>query len=165
MCLTSDGGVVISLTQLDYKTVIAKFSASGTLAFYKIYTHAGNSISGGGPICQSRDGTRYLMVLPNDYDTAPFHDPTVYDGATLLVFDLSGNLIGQRRFQPNLNSGEIPAAVIATADGGFATLGRLNNAGPIAKLSSDLSTVVFRDLITVDGNVAPADATDHAKSV
>ena len=58
MCLTSDGGVVISLTQLDYKTAIAKFSASGTLAFYKIYNNPSNGISDGGPICQSRDGTR-----------------------------------------------------------------------------------------------------------
>lgn len=171
MTLTNDGGILVTFTQLNYgddsgggqryDVAIAKFSASGALSFYKVYVRGGGHEYAvvPGQICQSKDGSRYILALPNDYDYSS-DGFSYHQGLTFLVFDLNGNLLAEKRYVPGDGPGEIPFAIIPTSDGGFATLSRYfggyasyADVGIVTKFSSDLSTQLFREEIT--GATAP----------
>ena len=144
--LTSDGGVLVTLGQsrpnIGYSIpVLAKFNANGTLAFTKAFD---NSIQylGSTPVCQSKDGSRYVMAFEYDTDGST---PGMRYGLLLLVADTAGNIVAQRAYDHADNSGEHPVAIIATNDGGFATLSKLTDDTGflVRKLNSDLFSEIF----------------------
>jgi hypothetical protein len=152
--LTSDGGVIVTCAQsrpgFAYTIpVLAKFNADGSLAFTKAYDN-GIQYLGSTPVCQSKDGTRYVMAFEYDTDGST---PGMRYGLLLLVTDLSGNIVAQRAYDHADNSGEHPIAIVATNDGNFATLSKLNDDGGflLRKLNGDLSTEIFEKRVTRNG--------------
>ena len=145
--LTSDGGVLVTLSHSrpNYAytmPALAKFDANGTLVFEKAFD---NSIQylGSTPVCQSKDGTRYVMAFL--YATGGSAEGDRY-GLLLLVTDAAGNIVAQRGYDHSDGPGEQPAAIIATNDGGFAVLSKItdDHGFIVRKLSSDLSTELFK---------------------
>ena len=148
--LTNDGGVIVTCAQsrpnYGYTIpVLAKFNADGTLAFTKAYD---NSIQylGSTPVCQSKDGSRYVMAFEYDTDGST---PGMRYGLLLLITDTSGNIVAQHAYDHADNSGEHPIALIATNDGNFAELSKLTDDGGflLRKLNSDLSSEIFEKYI------------------
>jgi hypothetical protein len=152
MSLTNDGGVVITLSQsrpnVAYSIpVLAKFNANGALALYKAYDNQVQYL-GTTPVCQSKDGSRYVMAFIYAYDGS---DPGSRYGLYLLVTDAGGDIIAQRGYNHSDSGGEQPIALVATADGGFATLSTLPDyaGGILRKFNSTLSTEVLHKRITI----------------
>ena len=152
--LTSDGGVLVTLAQSRPNQaytipVLAKFNANGTLAFQRAFD---NSIQylGSTPVCESKDGSRYVMAFEYDTDGST---PGMRYGLLLLITDTAGNLVAQRAYNHADYSGEHPLSIIATNDGGFATLSKLTDDGGflVRKLNADLSAEVFEKRITRAG--------------
>ena len=150
MSLTNDGGVVITLSQsrpnVGYSIpVLAKFDANGALALYKAYDNQIQYL-GTTPVCQSNDGSRYVMAFLYATDGSALG--TRY-GLLLLVTDAAGNIVAQRGYNHSDAPGETPVAIVATADGGFATLSTLPDyaGGILRKFNSDLSAEVFKKFI------------------
>ena len=154
MGLTNDGGVIVTTSQarpnVGYSIPsFAKFNSDGSLAFYKTYNNPAQYL-GTSPVCQSKDGSRYVAAMRyTDY------------GCLLLVTDSAGNLIAQRGYAPD-NSNETPVTIIATADGGFATLSAINDygGGIIRKFNADLSAEVFEKRIAAASGHNPHVATN-----
>ncbi len=148
MGLTNDGGVVLSASQsrpnVGYSIpTLAKFDANGSLVLYAAYEHP-QQYMGSLPVCQSRDGTKFVMLAQY-----PYNDFSASWGATAIVTDASGNIVAERSFAPDSLRSEIPRAIIATADGGFATLSLNGTSGVVVrKFNGDLSTEVFEKVIT-----------------
>jgi hypothetical protein len=156
LSLTSDGGVLVTLAQgrpnVPYTIpVLAKFNANGSLAFTKGFDNQAQYL-GSTPVCQSKDGTRYVMAFL--YATDGSASGERY-GLLLLVTDTAGNIVAQRGYNHSDGPGETPSSIIATNDGGFAVLSKLPNDQGflLRKLSSDLSTEVFkRRVVTAFSN-------------
>lgn len=150
MCLTNDGGVLFSLTEGRPNGVgsifaMAKFNADGTLGMYSAYEDP-YQYAGDGPVAQSKDGTKYVQFVqypPQDYSY----------GVTAIVTDTSGQVIAKRSFPPTDARYEAPRAIIATSDGGFATLSWISlglygsDALVIRKFNSDMSQEIFEKVI------------------
>lgn len=153
MCLTNDGGVAVTLAQsrpnIGYSIpVLAKFNSDGTLAFSKAYE---NSIQylGSTPVCQSKDGSRYVMAFQFATDGSALGSRY---GLYLLVTDAAGNILAQRGYNHSDTPGEQPVAIVATTDGGFATLSSPYSDGYfgiLRKFNADLSAELFEKRITI----------------
>jgi hypothetical protein len=145
--LTSDGGVIVTSAQnrpgFSYTIpVLAKFNADGTLAFTKAFDNQIQYLSST-PVCQSKDGSRYVMAFV--YATGGSAEGQRY-GLLLLVTDTSGNIVAQRGYNHSDSPNEQPVAIIATNDGGFATLSKItdDHGFILRKLNSDLSVELFK---------------------
>ncbi len=117
--LTRDGGVLVSLEQSTGSgfsdPALAKLNSDGSLAFYAVYDQSAIQYLGTSAVCESAtENNVFVAVLNNGF------------GATLLRIDGSGNLLSQRDTRDG-NSGrsESAVAIVATPDGGFATLSRV----------------------------------------
>jgi putative Ig domain-containing protein len=155
MGLTNDGGVIVTTSQarpnVGYSIPsLAKFNSDGSLAFYKTYDNPAQYL-GTSPVCQSKDGSRYVAAMRY----------TGY-GCLLLVTDSAGNLVAQRGYGPSDNPNETPVAIIATSDGGFATLSAINDyaGGILRKFNADLSAEVFEKRIAAASGHNPHVATN-----
>ena len=146
----SDGGRDVVTCRTGYTIpVLARFNADGTLAFTKAYDNTIQYL-GSTPVCQSKDGLRYVMAFEYDTDGST---PGMRYGLLLLVTDTAGNIVAQRAYDHADNSGEHPVAIIATNDGNFATLSKLTDDTGflLRKLNSDLSAEIFAKRITRTG--------------
>jgi hypothetical protein len=148
MTLTTDGGVAVTFGQSRPEQVytipaLAKFDANGSLVFTKAYDNSVQYL-GTTPICQSKDGSRYVIAL--SYAGGP--EGSRY-GLLLLVTDSAGNIISQRGYNHADLPGETPTAIVATNDGGFASISALpDNQGFIfRKFNADLSAEVIEKRI------------------
>jgi hypothetical protein len=146
MGLTSDGGVIVINTQgrpSGYSILtIAKFDGSGAVSFYKAYEHPAQ-YTPTGPVCQSKDGSRYVATIRYPLSTDGVGSPV--NGTLVLIFDLNGNLIGQRGWASPDNAQEEPLCLIATADGGFATMARRGDGAGVVvrKFNADASATTL----------------------
>src|SRR5947209_4740069 len=153
MSLTNDGGVVITLAQSRPNAgytipALVKFDANGNLAFSKAYENTIQYL-GSAPVCQSKDGSRYVMAFPFETDGSALGSRY---GLVLLVTDSAGNTVAQYGYNHSENPGKQPVANLATADGGFATLSAPypdGSFGILRKFNSNLSAELFEKRISI----------------
>lgn len=153
MSLTKDGGVVVTFAQLRPNSAytipaLAKFNADGSFAFSKAYDNTIQYL-GSTPVCQSKDGSRYVMAFVYATDGSALGSRY---GLVLVMTDATGKIVAQRGYNHSDAPNEIPVAITATADGGFAVLSGPYTEGYFAilrKFNSDLSSEVFKKRIDV----------------
>ncbi len=154
MCLTSDGGVLITGTESrpDQPYTIptlTKFDKDGNLALYAAYEHP-HQYAASFPVAELSNGNYvFLQQGPsNGFAT----------GFAALVVDPSGTLLAQKSFDPDYGF-ESGRAIVPTSDGGFTAMTWIS--GPTAadafivrKFNADLTTEVFSKRIRPSRNNA-----------
>ena len=140
LSFTSDGGLLLaggvaipvdSSSDTIGSPYIAKFRADGTLAFFFPF-FSGQSFGAAAAVCQSQDGTHYLMLVQNSAYT------------TAVLIDANGAPVSEMKFTTT-DLREIPLNLLPTADGGYVMLsqlaGEFNEVGSftLRKLNADLT--------------------------
>lgn len=165
MSLTPDGGVLVGASQgmstpfVGDRPVMAKFNSDGSLAMYAAFNFSQAALGHEGYAIQyfpasavgvSKDGSKYVMLL--QYPVAASVNPDSR-GLSAVVTDTAGNLVGVHTFPPNDGRRENPISIIATSDGGFATLSQITgDFGPnggfcLRRFNSDLSVETFEKVV------------------
>jgi hypothetical protein len=119
--LTRDGGVLVTLGQGGNGTLdpaLAKLNSDGSLAFFAVYDQAIQYNTTAAVTESATENNVYVAVVG---DIA---------GLTLLRIDGSGNLLGLRNTRDGAaRRTELQVGLVATADGGYATLTRAGQFG------------------------------------